>query len=95
MRRGLNSVMRFVWAVAAASAKLPTHALDAQRNAGVDGTHHDLQRHAVQRFHTRPALAVCVEAGYLVRQAREVRDGVRSTFGITLVNEPVIVGGEL
>ena len=27
--------------------------------------------------------------------ARQVRDGVRATFGITLVNEPVIVGGEL
>ncbi|MCW2599104.1 MAG: UDP-N-acetylmuramate dehydrogenase [Frankiales bacterium] len=31
----------------------------------------------------------------LLAVARAVRDGVQSTFGITLVNEPVIVGGEL
>ena len=27
--------------------------------------------------------------------AREVRDGVESAFGVTLVNEPVFVGHEL
>ena len=31
----------------------------------------------------------------LLRLAREVRDGVRSQFGITLVNEPVLIGCEL
>ena len=27
--------------------------------------------------------------------AREVRDGVRDAFGVTLVNEPVLVGDTL
>ena len=27
--------------------------------------------------------------------AREVRDGVRAAFGVTLVNEPVLVGAAL
>ncbi len=31
----------------------------------------------------------------LLALAREVRDGVREKFGITLVNEPVLVGVEL
>jgi UDP-N-acetylmuramate dehydrogenase len=31
----------------------------------------------------------------LLSVAREIRDGVRARFGITLVNEPVIVGGQL
>jgi UDP-N-acetylmuramate dehydrogenase len=31
----------------------------------------------------------------LLALARELRDGVQSRFGITLVNEPVIVGAEL
>jgi UDP-N-acetylmuramate dehydrogenase len=31
----------------------------------------------------------------LLALAREVRDGVRERFGITLVNEPVIFGAEL
>jgi len=31
----------------------------------------------------------------LLALARELRDGVREKFGITLVNEPVLVGGEL
>jgi UDP-N-acetylmuramate dehydrogenase len=29
--------------------------------------------------------------GALLSLAREVRDGVRATFGITLVNEPVLI----
>ena len=31
----------------------------------------------------------------LLRVARAVRDGVRDAFGVELVNEPVIVGGQL
>jgi UDP-N-acetylmuramate dehydrogenase len=31
----------------------------------------------------------------LVDLAREVRDGVREKFGVTLVNEPVLIGCEL
>jgi UDP-N-acetylmuramate dehydrogenase len=31
----------------------------------------------------------------LLALAREVRDGVRDTFGVTLVNEPIIVGDSL
>jgi UDP-N-acetylmuramate dehydrogenase len=31
----------------------------------------------------------------LLALAREVRDGVRAAFGVTLVNEPVMVGVEL
>ncbi|MCW2610358.1 MAG: hypothetical protein JWM15_1604, partial [Cryptosporangiaceae bacterium] len=31
----------------------------------------------------------------LLGLAREVRDGVRSAFGITLVNEPVLIDAEL
>jgi UDP-N-acetylmuramate dehydrogenase len=31
----------------------------------------------------------------LLDLAREVRDGVQRTYGVTLVNEPVLVGCEL
>jgi UDP-N-acetylmuramate dehydrogenase len=31
----------------------------------------------------------------LLDLAREVRDGVREKFGVTLVNEPVLIGCEL
>lgn len=33
--------------------------------------------------------------GQIVEIAREVRDGVQQKFGVTLVNEPVLVGLEL
>jgi len=45
---------------------------------------------------TRHTLAVTNRGGataaQLVALAREVRDGVQQAFGVTLVNEPVLVG---
>ena len=45
---------------------------------------------------TRHTLAVTNRGGataaQLVSLAREVRDGVQRAFGVTLVNEPVLVG---
>ena len=34
-------------------------------------------------------------AADVVALAREIRDGVQDTFGVTLVNEPVLVGTTL
>ena len=51
------------------------------------------------RISTKHTLALTNRGGAttadLLSLAREVRDGVRDRFGITLVNEPVILGGEL
>jgi UDP-N-acetylmuramate dehydrogenase len=35
------------------------------------------------------------KASDVAHLAREVRDGVRDTFGVTLVNEPIFVGHDL
>lgn len=35
------------------------------------------------------------KAADVAELAREVRDGVHATFGVTLVNEPIFVGHEL
>ena len=40
-------------------------------------------------------LSMAVHNATLLALAREVRDGVQQRFGITLVNEPVLVGCEL
>nr|BFE85880.1 hypothetical protein GCM10020093_084810 [Planobispora longispora] len=42
---------------------------------------------------TNPELEATTED--LLDLAREVRDGVREKFGVTLVNEPVMVGARL
>ena len=51
------------------------------------------------RISTKHTLALTNRGGAttadLLALAREVRDGVRERFGITLVNEPVILGAEL
>lgn len=51
------------------------------------------------RLSTKHTLAITNRGGAttseLLALAREVRDGVRDRFGITLVNEPVLVGCEL
>jgi UDP-N-acetylmuramate dehydrogenase len=51
------------------------------------------------RLSTKHTLALTNRGGAtteeLLALAREVRDGVRERFGITLVNEPVLVGVEL
>lgn len=51
------------------------------------------------RLSTKHSLAVTnrgtAKADDVLRLAREVRDGVRATFGVTLVPEPVLVGCEL
>ena len=48
---------------------------------------------------TKHTLAVTnrgsASAGDVAALAREVRDGVREAFGVTLVNEPVFVGHAL
>jgi UDP-N-acetylmuramate dehydrogenase len=48
---------------------------------------------------TKHTLAVTNRGGAtaedVVALAREVRDGVREAFGVTLVNEPVLIGLEL
>jgi len=48
---------------------------------------------------TKHTLALVTRGGAttadLLAVAREIRDGVQARFGITLVNEPVIVGGSL
>ena len=51
------------------------------------------------RLSTKHTLALTNRGGAttadLLALAREVRDGVHAKFGITLVNEPVLVGVEL
>jgi UDP-N-acetylmuramate dehydrogenase len=51
------------------------------------------------RLSSRHTLALTNRGGAttseLLDLAREIRDGVRQRFGITLVNEPVLVGCEL
>ena len=42
-----------------------------------------------------PAMLRDATAADVAALAREVRDGVREAFGVTLVNEPVFVGHEL
>jgi UDP-N-acetylmuramate dehydrogenase len=63
---------------------------------GLDGTGRGSGRVSLSTKHT---LALTnrggATTGDLLDLAREVRDGVRATFGIELVNEPVLVGCEL
>ena len=51
------------------------------------------------RISTKHTLALVNPGGAsttaLLALAREITDGVRETFGVQLVNEPVLVGAEL